>query len=411
MTHTADSFGRFSGRMPDTIRLASIAAMATLAVEPIFGGMAAMGFLAFGMLLLALRPADGIMDLVGFWWLLAIPILCIVSVLWSDAPGTSLRAGIQLLLTFIFAILVARRLPPAQFLIALVFVMTAIAGLSIVAGSYRSDTGALTGFFASKNAMGGAAVLLAVAAAGIAHRAGASWTMWLAALGATAVGLVAAVLAQSMGALVALSVGLGVYGILRLVRPLTLRLQAVVALGSILLVALALTLLIANLEAVALIILDATGKDITLTGRTDLWAVALENIADRPWLGHGYQAFWRIGNPEAEDLWRAFGIESRSGFHFHNLYLSNAVELGVIGAAIQTVLLFWLGFAALRLALLSADYRAATFMAVTMMALSLTPLEVPVFFPFNLLTFIVVATAVYVSDGLAATRVARNARA
>jgi exopolysaccharide production protein ExoQ len=34
------------------------------------------------------------------------------------------------------------------------------------------------------------------------------------------------------------------------------------------------------------------GKDLTLTGRTQIWTSAIESIAKRPLLGYGYQAFW-----------------------------------------------------------------------------------------------------------------------
>jgi hypothetical protein len=120
-------------------------------------------------------------------------------------------------------------------------------------------------------------------------------------------------------------------------------------------------------------ILAATGKDITLTGRTDLWRVGLEQIAERPWLGQGYQAFWQPGNPEAEHLWRAFGIESRTGFHFHNLYLSNAVEIGIPGAALQAVFLSSSGSrrSALRW---PRSTTAPPFLAMTVMVLAMTPL-------------------------------------
>ena len=81
--------------------------------------------------------------------------------------------------------------------------------------------------------------------------------------------------------------------------------------------------------------LDLTGKDITLTGRTDLWAVAFQEIAERPVLGTGFQAFWVQGNPLAEQLWAMFGIGSRAGFHFHNTLISNTVEIGLVGATLQ----------------------------------------------------------------------------
>jgi exopolysaccharide production protein ExoQ len=406
MTMETAQFGRFSGRMPDIPRLFSAVALAALAVEPILGTLAALAFLMSGMVLLALRPAEAILDLWAFRWLMVLPLFCLVSVLWSDAPGASLRSGLQLTLTCAFAILVARRLPPGRFLIVVTGVLAAIVALGIVAGSYRSDTGALTGHFASKNAMGMAAALLAVAAAGQVGRAGAGVPMRAGAVVALSLGVGGVVLAQSMGALVAMAIGLSTYPVLAILRRLSLRLQVVASVGCVLMAGFLIVVLIANLDAVAAMILSATGKDITLTGRTDLWRTALDEIANRPWLGHGYQAFWRIGNPEAEHLWRAFGIDTRSGFHFHNLYLSNAVEIGLIGAGIQVMVLASLGVMALRLALVSTDHRAASILALTVMALSITPLEVPAFFPFHLQSFVLVASLVYARDGLAAWRVA-----
>lgn len=34
------------------------------------------------------------------------------------------------------------------------------------------------------------------------------------------------------------------------------------------------------------------GKDVTLTGRTEIWSAVIESIAKRPLLGYGYDAFW-----------------------------------------------------------------------------------------------------------------------
>lgn len=411
MTVHAAQFGRFSGRMPDTMRLSCGIALVALALEPIVGTLAALCFLLAGLLLMALRPAEAILDLVDFRWVMVMPLFCMASVLWSDAPAATLRSGIQLTLTVAFAILLARRLPPGRCLAVIVGTLAAIVAVGITTGSYRADTGALTGHYASKNAMGAAAALLAVAAAG--HLRGARVPRrlrWGAAL-AFCLGTGGVILAQSIGALVAMVVGLAAYPVLGLLRRLSLRLQVAASTACVLVAGFLIVLLIANMDAVAAAILAATGKDITLTGRTDLWQVALDNIAARPWLGQGYQAFWRIGNPEAEDLWRMFGIESRTGFHFHNLYLSNAVEIGILGTGIQALLLLWLGVATLRLALASADYRATTLCAMTVMVLSMTPLEVPAFYAFNLQTFVLIATIVYARDGLAACRAASGSGA
>jgi exopolysaccharide production protein ExoQ len=144
------------------------------------------------------------------------------------------------------------------------------------------------------------------------------------------------------------------------------------------------------------VFLDATGKDLTLTGRTDLWQVALDEIAARPWLGAGYQAVWVAGNPLAETLWREFLIESRTGFHFHNAYLSNAVEIGVIGMTMQALLVF--GGLIGTLAWVMRDFRAETlFLALFMVRqIVLSMIEVPFFFQFDMATILTVTALVYV---------------
>jgi len=75
-------------------------------------------------------------------------------------------------------------------------------------------------------------------------------------------------------------------------------------------------------------------KDPTLTGRTYLWYRAHDLIAQKPWLGRGFYAFWRQGNTDAEGLWQYAGILGRSGFNFHNTLVELTVQLGMIGAAI-----------------------------------------------------------------------------
>ena len=86
--------------------------------------------------------------------------------------------------------------------------------------------------------------------------------------------------------------------------------------------------------------LETSGKDSTLTGRTDLWRTGLTLISDKPFLGVGYRAFWVKGNGPAEQLWAMFGEPSGAGFNFHNLYISNAVDLGLVGLSIEVALIY-----------------------------------------------------------------------
>jgi exopolysaccharide production protein ExoQ len=199
-------------------------------------------------------------------------------------------------------------------------------------------------------------------------------------------------------------IGLGAYPALWALRRVGLRLQVAASVFLALALAYVSVVLAANIDAVSAFVLDLTGKDITLTGRTDLWQAAFREIAEAPLLGHGFRAFWIPGNPVAIQLWAMFGIESRSGFHFHNTYLSNAVEIGILGVAIQSAILLSIGLSTLRLALSTREHLSAILFACAVMILSVTPLEVPVFFQFNLHTLLMVAALVYARDGLRAGR-------
>jgi len=82
--------------------------------------------------------------------------------------------------------------------------------------------------------------------------------------------------------------------------------------------------------------LEATGRDLTLTDRTLLWADILHNAEKSPVLGVGYGAFWvgEIGYAMYPlDNWSAKTPRWRPG-EGHNGYLDVYVDLGVIGVAL-----------------------------------------------------------------------------
>jgi exopolysaccharide production protein ExoQ len=73
------------------------------------------------------------------------------------------------------------------------------------------------------------------------------------------------------------------------------------------------------------------GKDVTLTGRTDIWSAVLDAILKRPLLGYGYQAFWLGLEGESYHVILAVSwmlAQAQSGF------LDVVLELGVAGLAI-----------------------------------------------------------------------------
>jgi exopolysaccharide production protein ExoQ len=78
------------------------------------------------------------------------------------------------------------------------------------------------------------------------------------------------------------------------------------------------------------------GRDSTLTGRTNIWAMALESIAERPVLGYGYNAFWNVA-PEAD---RISTILHWKVPHAHNGFIDLTLQLGVVGLALYLAIYF-----------------------------------------------------------------------
>lgn len=82
--------------------------------------------------------------------------------------------------------------------------------------------------------------------------------------------------------------------------------------------------------------------DATFTGRTDLWAFAIDNIEAKPVFGHGYGAFWRTEatahrdriavEPQEQDGWAA-----ELGTDAHNGYLETALSIGIPGLVIVLI--------------------------------------------------------------------------
>lgn len=77
-------------------------------------------------------------------------------------------------------------------------------------------------------------------------------------------------------------------------------------------------------------VLTLLGKDPSLTGRTDIWESLMRQVAERPWTGYGYGAFWGL-----ESLPAAY-VRFETGWlvpSAHNGWIEILVQLGWIGAA------------------------------------------------------------------------------
>jgi exopolysaccharide production protein ExoQ len=86
------------------------------------------------------------------------------------------------------------------------------------------------------------------------------------------------------------------------------------------------------------------GKNSHLSGRTNLWQLAIDDIRIRPILGYGYQAFWNVDSQPARRIREE--IHWNDAPHAHNGYIDMALSLGLPGLIVY----FYLCWSVLRLA-------------------------------------------------------------
>lgn len=85
-----------------------------------------------------------------------------------------------------------------------------------------------------------------------------------------------------------------------------------------------------NSDIVERIVTQLLGKDLSFTGRTEIWQMMLNEIAKHPILGVGYSSFWDV--PKAEGY-------ALIGNTAHNGYLEILNELGIIGFSLMIIVL------------------------------------------------------------------------
>ncbi len=376
--------------------LLGVAAVVALVATGLVGTVAAGAFILSGLLLVALRPGRASADLLRFWPLLLLPLLASLSTLWSEAPERSLRAGLQLLLTILAAIIVSRRLSVRAMILTLFCCHVVVIVLALPEAAGKLGSGVpLIGPFASKNQMGFAAQMLQALSLVVAVDRQQPGVARLTAVAMIPLTLLLVVLSQSSGALVSAALTFGTFGAIAIFGRLSMALRLAVLAFTVLLGFLGLMLLPEIEAALADFRLNVLKKDATLTGRTYLWAFAEQLISERPWLGHGYNAFWRQGNLEAEGLWRWGGIASRTGFNFHNAFVEMQVDLGRVGLIVFMGLCAGVLGAALYRQLVAPSLSMAFLVSYLLVMYSRNFTENGLIAPFSLVTFLWVATAVH----------------
>lgn len=273
----------------------------------------------------AFAAARAVPLLVG---LLAIAAL---STLWSIDSGATLRRSVWLALSMAFGLYLAWRHDWKSLLnvLAGAFIVL-IAGsfaLGLLAPSIGRMTfehpGAWSGLWTHKNTLGGVMALGVAICAAAAIVTQERRKLWI---GCAIAAFVLVLLSTSMTALIASLLGLGVIGFCMFVRRGPVQMITAFAAAGVLLVAGAGIVLLAPDLIVA-----ALGRDLTLTGRTDIWEASARFVEAKPWLGYGYYAFWLPDNGPAYWVREAVAWQVASA---HSSWLELALGLGRLGVVL-----------------------------------------------------------------------------
>jgi exopolysaccharide production protein ExoQ len=344
------------------------------------------------------QPGDIIRSIITNWPIIALPTWALLSVIWSDYPSGSLKSGAELLATVTIGIWAGHCIKPRILTSALLsaLMLTAVLGI-VLATKDRGINGyidGLVGLFGSKNyfALYASCLLLTTVAVVLDNAQPPRLRV---------VGFVGALLAQSLlvsahslDALVSSYAALAFVSILWLTRRLapTPRLAVLVVVILILF----LIPLLGSIEFSFADLLGYFGKNVTLTGRTQLWDNAQIAIAERPLLGVGYEAYWVAGNWRAEQLWMFAGLHGTTGYHFHNTYLQVMVDLGYIGLLLLLIPFVIMAGRMIGRILYSTPSPSQVFaMSILIFLVLRSPLEVDLLFPFQLPSVLIGLSWVY----------------
>ncbi|MDH7791053.1 O-antigen ligase [Ochrobactrum sp. AN78] len=297
-------------------------------------GFGLVGAIALASLAMFAEPGK-VLRLVSLGWLLMFGLL-LASAFVSPDPSTAIR-GIMLTLIGVLAIVAVLALPQDAdgyswmlLVVASIVIFISYAGVVLLPnlGTHGVDAGEpqnsflWRGVFTHKNIAGPVMAIFAFAGIYLWRR---GWRFSGALIALFALFFVAHTGSKTTAALVPfamlLVIGPGMFGMRGLAPLMIFAIQVVFALFTIG------TVLFEPLHQIVL----QFSVDPTFTGRTSIWAFAIDALHNRPWIGFGYESFWgaervkEAANPYYLD-WDVRGI-----VHGHNGYLDITLSMGLIG--------------------------------------------------------------------------------
>jgi O-antigen ligase len=247
------------------------------------------------------------------------------SAFWSAEPGVTIRKGAALALTTVFGSYLGLRFTQREFLRLLAITCGIVAVSSLVFGVFGLGTPVdrvpgWYGIFTQKNQLG-KMMVLALLVFLIASRAKLSSPALM--RGGLILCTLLLLLSRSMTALVT-TILLAIFlqlipGLRKSLWKLTLFLLVLGAAGVT-----AVYWIVAHWD----VFTDLLGRDATMTGRLQLWAVSFLMAIRHPWVGYGYYAFWLGLEGPSRMVWMLVGWRAP---HPHNGLLSVWLDIGLIG--------------------------------------------------------------------------------
>ena len=278
------------------------------------------------------------------WPLLLLPAMVLLSTIWSDVPATTLRYGVLYLITAFAGIIVGAGVQRSCYLNGYFLAFASYSVASVLFGRWvewgDGPGDAFAGLAGSKNTSGdmaGVATLVTI----VFIRSMIKSRRWVPALATAALLPILAWLlfsSRATGALIATVMASGCL----IAWLYSERFERQVRGGIFAAATIIATLLLVTqqwwLQPIFDVVLQASGKDAGLTGRAELWTFGNNLIAERPWFGLGFNAFWLQDSVDARYLWAMMGITSQQGFNFHNTAMEIAIHLGYVGLAVAAVM-------------------------------------------------------------------------
>jgi O-antigen ligase len=258
-------------------------------------------------------------------------LMCWASFQWSVAPGDTLRRAFGLSMTMAFGLYLAWRYDWRQLLM-----LFTGAWLALVVGCYvfalgfspwhvmrDEHPGAWSGLWTHKNSLAsimafGVGAMLSAAVIEPRVR------LWAVIGVVGAVGLI--ILSTGRTSLLSMAAGVSTLTLFWAMR------RGPVAMVSLLSAGLFVATLIGGVMLIApQLLVEVIGRDLTFTGRTDIWESIVRAIEERPWLGYGFGAFWidEFGPRywvQRDVSWKVIGS--------HNGWLEIMLAVGRIGLAL-----------------------------------------------------------------------------